>query len=165
MHSRWSQAIAVVAVAVAAAAAVAVAGLAFGGRDGGGTSSLGAYEATVVNARDRLDFALAGISRAQSLEELLAQLNEAADTADATAADLDTAGVAEGFEDENDRLVDALRAFASELSGTAATLGDPTFAEALPHMRSLSFKQFVVVNRIFADMDRQGVEVDPLSRH
>lgn len=152
----------IVVVAVASAAAVAIAGITLGGGD---SASQEAYQETVVNARNRIEFALAKLAQAQSLEELLGRLEEAAIVVDDAAVDLDQAGVADGFEDENDKLVQALGAFSSELSGTAETMRDPTFAPALPRLTSLSFKRWVVVNRILGDLKKQGIDVEPLARH
>jgi len=73
--------------------------------------------------------------------------------------------VADGFDDENDKLVRTLHALSAELAGTAATLRDPTFADALPLIRTLSFKQWIAANRVLADLEKKGIEVDPLARH
>ena len=43
----------------------------------------------MVNARDRADFALGRLSQAQSLDELLSRMDEAAATIDDAAGDLD----------------------------------------------------------------------------
>lgn len=150
-------------VAVAAAGAVAVAGLTLGG--GGGSASPEEYRETVVRARNQVEFALGKLAGVQSAEELLAKLDQAAGVLDNTAASLDGAGVADGFEDEQENLVEALRALSSEVSGTAATLRDPAFADTIPRLTSLSFPQWEVVNRILRDLDEQGINVEPLARH
>jgi hypothetical protein len=159
---RWNVVILVAGVAIATAVAVAVVGLALGG--GGGTSRED-YQTSVVNARDRIDFALERITRAETVDDLTGRIDEAAEVVDDTAGDLDGAGVADGFDDENNRLVRALHAFSSELAGTAATLRDPAFTDTLPLIRNLSFKQWEVVNRLLGDLKRQGIEVEPLARH
>ena len=150
------------AVALASAAAVALVGVALGG---GGSSSRDEYEATVVDARNEVEFALSQISEAQSLELLLSRLDEAALVLDRIATDLDQAAVADGFEEEHDELVAALGALSSEVSGTAATMRDPNFAAALPNLTSLSFKQWNVVNRVLGDLKKRGIDVEPLGRH
>ena len=93
------------------------------------------------------------------------KLDQAAGVLDNTAASLDGADVADGFEDEQENLVEALRALSSEVSGTAATLRDPAFADTIPRLTSLSFPQWEVVNRILRDLDEQGINVEPLARH
>jgi len=163
MSSRWTQIAVFVGVAVAAAGAVAVVGIALGG--GGGSASTDEYQETVVSARNQVEFALGKIAKAQSIEELLGQLDEAADVVEASAGDLAEAGVADGFGDENDKLVAGLYALASELTGTAETLRDPAFAQALPKLTSLSFKQWEVVNRVLGDLKEQRIDVELLARH
>jgi hypothetical protein len=162
---KWPQILLVVAVALAAAAAVAVAGLALGddGDGGGGEASLEEYETTLVKARNRLSFTLAGLSTLQGPDDFFAQLDESANVADSAATELANAGVAEGLEDENARLVKALRAFSSELEGTREELSDPAFAGTLDTIKDISFQQFVVVNNVLADIREQGVDVPPLA--
>ena len=161
--SRWTQIAALVAVAAVAAVAVAVAGIVLGG--GGSSASQGEYQETVVMARNQVEFALAKLAGVQSAEELLEELDQAAVVLDNTAANLDGAGVADGLEDEHEKLVEALRALSSEVSGTAATLRDPAFADTIPRLTSLSFPQWEVVNRVLGDLEEQGIDVDLLERH
>lgn len=165
METRRIRVTAIVAVGAAAAAALAVAAVAIALGGGGGSTSREDYQRTVVNARDRVDLALERMAKSQSVDELFARLDEAADTVEDTANDLADIGVTEGFEDETDKLVAELHKFSSELAGTAATLRDPTFADVLPALRNLSFKQWDVVNRILTDLDEQGIEVEPLARY
>lgn len=157
------QAVVLVGVAVISASAVAVASVVLGG--GGGTASKEEYESTVVKARNQVEFALQNISGRQSLEGLVARLQQASVTADDAANDLANAAVANGFRDENDKLVGALVALSSELSGTAATIADPEFTQTLPHLTSLSFKQWAAVNRILGRLRDQGIDVKSLARH
>lgn len=160
---KWPQILLIVAVAVAAAAAVAVAGLALGNGGGGGDASVEEYETTLVKARNRLSFTLSGISTLQGPEDFFATLDQSANVAASAATELENAGVADGLEDENERLVKALRAFSSELEGTREELSDPAFAGTLETVRDISFEQFVVVNNILADIREQGVDVPPLA--
>ena len=73
------------------------------------TASRADYQATVVNTRDRVDFAYARIAKSQSIDELIERMDEASAVIGKTASDLDDAGVAEGFEDTNATLVTRLR--------------------------------------------------------
>ncbi len=163
MSTRVTQVAVLVAVAVAAVVAVAIVGIALGG--GGGSASLDEYQETVVSARNQVEFALEKLAGVQSAEELLEELDQAAVVLDNTAASLDEAGVADGFEDEHEKLVEAFRALSSEVAGTAATLRDPAFAQTIPRLTSLSFPQWEVVNRILSDLEEQGIKVEPLARH
>ena len=154
--------LALVAVAVVAAVAVAVGIAALGG---GETTSRESYQAAVVNTRDRVDFAYARIARSPSIEELVVRIDEASVVVGDTASDLEDAGVPDGLEDENERLVKALRAFSDVLAGTAAQFRDPTFAGTLPGITSLSFPEWDAVNKVLAELNEQGIEVDQLARH
>jgi hypothetical protein len=161
MGSR-SGVVALVAVAVAAAVAV-VAGLVLLG--GGGETSRESYQAAVVNARDRVDFAYGRIAQSQSPEDLIERIDDAAVAIGDTASDLEDAGVPDEFEDENERLVETLRKFSDSLAGTAAQFTDPTFAGTIPGITSLSFPEWDTANRILAQLDEQGIEVEQLARH
>lgn len=154
--------LALVAVAVVAAAVVVGVIIASGGS---GTASREEYQVAVVNARDRADFALARMTRATSLDELTTRLDEAAATIDDVAGDLDDVGAPEELADLNDRLVRALRLLSGEVAGTAETLGDPTFADVIPTLNSLSFPQWEAVNRTLEQLNEQGIEVEQLPRH
>ena len=163
MGTRRIRVTAMVAVGVAAAVAVAVVAFVLDGETG--PTSRADYQAVVVNARDRVDFALERMTKSQSVDELTERLDEAADTVEDTANDLGDTGVAEGFEDETDKLVEGMHKFSGELAGTAATLRDPAFADVLAALSNLSFEQWVVVNRILTDLDEQGIQVEPLARY
>jgi len=164
MRSRWPLIAGIVAAGVVAAVLVAVAGIALGG--GSGDSATKAdYQATVVNARDRVDFALARIGNSQSQAELIQRIDDASDTVGGAASELAQAKVAKGFEDDNKNLVLTLQSFSTELTNTAQTFSDPTFGGALSSMNSLSFPQWDKVNEILADMHSRGIEVQPLARH
>src|SRR4029453_11051924 len=126
--------------ALVAAFGVAAALIVLGGND---TASKTEYQASVTNARDRVDFALERITRSQSPEELIERIDEASVVVGATASDLDGKGVANGYEDLNDELVSTLRKFSDELAGTAAQFRDPTFGPSfLESINSLGFKEW-----------------------
>ncbi len=162
MWTRSTQILALVAVGIAAAFAVAVVVLLLGDS---GPSSKQEYQAAVVNARDRVDFALVRITRSQSTDELIERIDEAAAVIGATASDLDDTGTADGFDAVGERLVNTLRAFSGELAGTAAQFRDPAFAGTLPAITSLSFPQWDTLNKIFAELKEQGIQVQQLPRH
>jgi hypothetical protein len=154
--------VALVAVAVAAAVAVTVGLVVLGGDE---ESSRESYQAAVVNARDRVDFAYGRIAGSQSPEELIERLDDAAVAIGDTASDLDDTGAPDELEDENERLVDALRDFSDVLAGTAAQFQDPTFAGTVTGITSLSFPEWDRANRVLAQLAEQGIEVDQLARH
>jgi hypothetical protein len=151
------------AVVAAVAIAVAVVGLALGG--GGGTTSVEDYEVAVVSARDRTDFALGRLSRAQSLDELLERMDEAAAAIDGAAGDLDDEGAPDAFEDEDEGLVRELHSLAEDVEGTAAQLRVPGYEDFLLGAQGLDFESWDKVNAILAELREQDIAVQPLSRH
>jgi hypothetical protein len=151
------------AVVAAVAIAVAVVGLALGGDEG--TTSTEDYQASVVSARDRTDFALGRLSRAQSLEELIERLDEAESAVRSAAGDLEDTGAPDGFEDETDGLVGQLRALADDVGGTGEQLQTPGFEDILLGAEGLNFESWDAINEILAKLRKQGIAVQPLERH
>jgi hypothetical protein len=164
MRSKWKGVLAAGALGVLAVGAVVIVGMALGGGSNG-TTTRAAYQKTVVNARDRVDFALELITRSRSPKELIARLEEASRTVGGAADDVGKAKVAAGFDDENAKLADKLRAFSDELANTADTLRDPTFAGSVPGLNSLSFDGWTAVNRVLVELESQGIHVPLLARH
>ena len=117
MGSRTTQ---ILVIAAAVAGAVIAVGLAVVLLGDDASASRADYQATVVNTRDRVDFAYARIAKSQSVDELIERMDEASAVIGKTASDLDEAGVAEGFEDMNAQLVTKLQAFSSVLHARAA---------------------------------------------
>jgi hypothetical protein len=162
MRTKSISVLALVGVAVAVAFGVAVAVTLLGGS---GPSSRADYQASVVNARDRVDFALVRITKSQSTDELIQRIDEASVVIGDTASDLDDAGVAEGFETLNTRLLRTLRSFSDELAATSEQFSDPTFGPAITGITSLSFPQWNALNKILAQLKEQGLQVQQLPRH
>lgn len=146
-------------VAIAGLSALAVAGCA------GGGPSRSEFESNVQETRDRVDSALAHVTRAQSRQQLLNRMDKAALTIDRAAGDLDGAGAAEGFEDETGKLVKALRELSVDLAATAAQIRQPEFGDLLSGTRGLSFESWTKANSVFQQLRRQGIDVQPLARH
>jgi ABC-type transporter Mla subunit MlaD len=153
----------VAAVAVAAVVAVGIVGLALGG-DGEATSKAD-YASAIGNTRDRVDFSLGRLSKAQSLEELLTRMDEAAETIDDTAADLDDLTPPAALADAHERLVGKLENLAGDVQGTADQARQPGFEEILVGAAGLDFPAWDAINSIFVELRRQGIEVQPLARH
>jgi hypothetical protein len=162
MRSRTTQVLALVGVLIAVAIGVVVASTFAGGK---ATTSKADYQATVLKARDRTDFALARITKSQSVDELIKRIDEASVVVGSTADQLNNAAVAKGFEGDNARLVTTLRAFSDELAGTASTFSDPTFGNSLASANSLSFPEWDKVNAILTEMRGRGLHVPLLARH
>jgi ABC-type transporter Mla subunit MlaD len=153
----------VAAFAVAAVVAVGIVGLALGG--GGEATSKADYASAMVNTRDRVDFSLGRLSKAQSFEELLTRMDAAAETIDDTAADLDDLTPPDAFEDSHERLVRQLENLAANVQGTADQARQPGFEQILLGAAGLDFPAWDAINSIFVELRRQGIEVQPLARH
>jgi hypothetical protein len=146
---------------VALAAAVLASGC-----GGSNPPSVEDYTATVVDARDRVDFALARLTRAHSLAELLNRMDEASVAIDAAADDLDAHPAAKGLDDENAKLVRALHGLANDVSSTADQFRDPAFSQGVSNgLGGLSFETWTTTNKILDDLRSQGIAVEPLARH
>lgn len=153
----------IAALAVAAVASVAIVGLALGG-GGGEPTSKADYQSAIVNTRDRIDFSLGRLSRAQSLEELLTRMDEAAETIDDAAGDLDDLTPPDALDDRHDRLVRQLENLAGEVQGTADQARTPGFEDILTGAAGLDFPAWAAINAIFAELRKQGIDVQPLER-
>ena len=152
-----------IAIAVGVLVAAVVLGQAVAKNDG--PSSRAEYQDLVVVVRDRTDFALARIGKSQSPEELANRIDEASQTVGVGADELADADAPSELTTQNDQLVNTLRAFSDELAGTADTLRDPLFEPSLRGLNSLGFKQWEVLNRVFANLQDAGIEVELLLRH
>ena len=160
---KWVQVAAIVGVVLVAAVAVAVAGKALGGSDG--PTSQADYQASVVNARDRTDFALGRLSQAKSLEELLTRMDEAAVTIDGAAGELDKVTPPDEFTALNARLVKQLKQLSNDVQGTADQARQLGFENLLSGADGLSFDSWDRVNAVLAELNEKGITVEPLSRH
>ena len=148
-------------VAVVAAAALLASGC--GGR--GGTATVEELGRTVILARDRVDFAFERITQAQSREELLERMDEAAGVIDDAASDLEGVGAPERLETEVSALVGSLQQLAFDVQATADQIRQPGFSDLFIGTKGLSFESWDAVNRALAALGRQGIEVAPLARH
>jgi hypothetical protein len=143
---------------------VSVAMLAFGCGESS-MLSVQEFEQSIVATRDRVDFALARITRAQSKDELLERMDKAADTTDDAASDLDGVGTPKGYESEVGKLVDSLRQLAFDVQATADQIRQPGFGDLLIGTRGLSFESWEKVNLALAGLIGKGIEVALLERH
>ena len=134
----------------------------------GSTQSLSKdeYAEVVGNSRDRVDYALALITVGTgSLEVLIQRMNDAADSIDEAASDLDDAGVADGFDDETSDLVEAFHELAAGLAGTASDASQVGMEGLLTGSQALQFPGWTKANRILASLKEQGIAVEPISSH
>ena len=133
---------------------------------GAGSMSETEYEEVVANSRDRVDYALAQITVGTgSLEELIQRMEDAADSIDEAASDLDDAGIAEGFDDETKNLVAAFHELAAGLAGTAHDASVAGMEGLLTGSQALQFPGWNKANRVLASLKEQGVAVEPIGSH
>ncbi|MGH3132327.1 MAG: hypothetical protein ACRDNY_01040, partial [Gaiellaceae bacterium] len=141
-------------------AVAALVASACGGSDSPPT--LDEYVESVNLARDRVDFALARITRARSSEELLNRMDEASAAIDDAASELEDAGAAEGYEDETSRLTGALHQLSVDLSATAHDIAQPEFGGILSGgsgFQGLNFESWDKANLALASLIGDGLDV------
>ena len=122
-------------------------------------------EQSIVTTRDRVDFALARITRASSKDELLERMDEAADTIDDAASDLEGVRTSKDYESEVGKLVDSLHQLAFDVQATADQIREPGFGDLLTGTSGLSFESWDKVNLALAGLIGKGIGVAPLERH
>lgn len=149
-----------VIVALVAAALTVTAGC-----GGGRALTMDEFERSVVSARDRADFVLARITRAQSKDDLLERMDEAADVIDDAVRDLEDVGAPERLDSELTALIESLRQLAFDVQATADQIRQPGFSDLLTGTKGLSFESWDAVNRALAALDAEGIQVAPLARH
>jgi hypothetical protein len=135
------------------------------GCGGSGEPTPEAYAEAVLIARDRTDFALARIVKATSQEELLNRMDEASDTIDTAANDLEGVGVPADYLPAGERLVTQLEQLAFDVGATADQIRQPGFEDLYEGTRGLSFNSWDKVNLQLARLAGKGVPVVILQRH
>jgi hypothetical protein len=153
-HRRILAGVAVLAMLVSGAAT------ACGGDD---DSELQDYEASIVETRNNVDDALAEISEAQSRNDFVKRMEQAAVLISRAADELDEVEAAEGFEDETTNLTAALRTLSSDLEQTAAQFR--VTPDLFNQSAGLSFEGWTEANRILRDLQEQDIAVEPIANH
>jgi hypothetical protein len=144
--------------------AVALVASACGGR---GEPSVEQFGEAVVLNRDRADFVLGRITRAQSPEELLTRMDEAAIVIGKAADELEDTGAPSDFQPEAGDLVTSLRQLSVDVQATADQARVPGFETLLTDtaLQGLSFDSWDQVNKALAGLAGKGIEVSILQRH
>lgn len=143
-------------------ALAATLGAGCGGEDG--PPSVGDFEDTVVLARDRVDFAIARVPKATSLEEYANRMEEASVVIDDAADDLEELGAAENFEQETAKLIAAFRELSVDYRSTAEQIR--LTPDLLRGALGLSFDSWDRANLALAGMVGKGLDrVTILERH
>ncbi len=131
------------------------------GCGGGGQPSPEDYAKAVVLNRDRVDFALARITRAQSVDELLARMEEASTVIDKAAGELDKKGAPDEYQPEANKLVKQMRQLSVDIRDTAEQAQQPGFGGLItdPHLQGLSFDSWTKMNQALAGLAGKGIKV------
>jgi hypothetical protein len=124
---------------------------------GGSEPSVEEYSDAVVLNRNRTDFVLGRITRAQSLEELFTRMDEAALTISKAADELEETGAPSDYQPEADDLVD--------VQATADQARVPGFEGLITQTNAVSFDSWDQVNKALAGLAGKGIEVTILQRH
>jgi hypothetical protein len=149
-----------IVVAVVLVTLLSVGATACGGGDD--SSDIQDYEASVVETRNNVDDALANISEAQSRNEFLNRMEQAAVLISRAADNLDDAEVADGFEDETTELTAALRTLSTDLEQTAAQFRQ---TPELFNSPGLAFEGWTRANEVLRGLAKQDIAVEPIANH
>ena len=128
---------------------------------GSGEPSVEEFSDAVVLNRNRTDFVLGRITRAQSLEELFTRMDEAALTISKAADELEETG----YQPEADDLVKWLRQLSVDVQATADQARVPGFEGLITQTNAISFDSWDQVNKALAGLAGKGIEVMILQRH
>jgi hypothetical protein len=132
---------------------------------GSGEPSVEEFSDSVVLNRNRTDFVLARITRAQSLEELFTRMDEAALTISKAADELEDTGAPSDYQPEADDLVKSLRQLSVDVQATADQARVPGFEGLITETNAISFDSWDQVNKALAGLAGKGIEVMILQRH
>jgi hypothetical protein len=132
----------------------------------GGSSEPSAEEfakAVVLN-RNRVDFVLGRITRAQSVDELLTRMDEAAIVIGKAADELEDTGAPDDYQPEADDLVTSFRQLSVDIQATADQARTPGFEDLLtnPALNGLSFESWDQANKALAGLAGKGIQVSIL---
>jgi hypothetical protein len=117
------------------------------------------FQVSVVTTRDRVDYALARIPKAQSREETLNRMDEASAAISAASDEFQEAGAPEQFEEDATKLGESLDQLSVDLAATASDLGNPELGfEELPV--GFEFESWNQANRALAAMIGNGIKVE-----
>lgn len=123
------------------------------------------YSDAVVLNRNRVDFVLGRITRADSVDELLTRMDEAAIVISKASEELDKMGAPDEFQPEADDLVKWLDQLAVDVQATADQARIPGFEGLLTETNAISFDSWDKVNKALAGLAGKGIPVSILQRY
>ena len=121
------------------------------------------FQQDMVAARNRTDAALAQVTGARSVDDLLKRMRIAATEVRAAATDVQDSDAPDGLADEADGLEQALRALSDEIVKTVNTFVDAP--EAIANARGFNFEAWNTVQARLADLRAAGIQVPALETH
>jgi hypothetical protein len=136
-------------------------GLAVSACGGGGEPSAEEFGEAVVQNRNRVDFVLGRITRAQSVDELLTRMDEAAVVISKASDELADTGAPSDYQPEADDLVSSLKQLSVDIQATADQARVPGFENLLTDtaLQGLSFDSWDQVNEALAGLAGKGIQV------
>jgi hypothetical protein len=132
---------------------------------GFGAPSVEEYSDAVVLNRNRVDFAFGRIARADSVEEFLTRMDEAAIVIGKAGEELDKLGAPEDYQPEADNLAAAFTQLSVDLQATADQARTPGFEGLITTMNAISFDSWDQANKALAGLAGKGVQVSILQRY
>lgn len=129
----------------------------------GGEPSTEAFEADMVEARNRVDDALEQVTHATSVPDLLARLKIAAAEVRSASTDVAEADAPDELKDEEKALATTLRQFSEEITATVATLEELEGAAA--ETQGLDFDGWTETQKRLEQLRKAGIQVPKLERH
>lgn len=120
------------------------------------------YADSVVLNRNRVDFVLARITRADSVDELLNRMDEAAVVIGKASEELDTLGAPDDYQPEADDLVESLAQLSVDVQATADQARIPGFEVLITETNAISFNSWDDVNKALAGLAGKGIPVSIL---
>jgi hypothetical protein len=136
-------------------------GLAVSGCGGSGEPSAEEFGEAVVLNRNRVDFVLGRITRAHSVDELLARMDEAAVVISKTSDELAETGAPSDYQPEADDLVASLNQLSVDIQATADQARIPGFENLLTDtaLQGLSFDSWDQTNKALAGLAGKGIQI------
>jgi hypothetical protein len=136
-------------------------GLAVSGCGGSGEPSAEEFGEAVVLNRNRVDFVLGRITRAHSVDELLARMDEAAVVISKASDELAETGAPSDYQPEADDLVASLNQLSVDIQATADQARIPGFENLLTDtaLQGLSFDSWDQTNKALAGLAGKGIQI------
>jgi hypothetical protein len=132
---------------------------------GFGAPSTEEFSDAVVLNRNRVDYVFGRIARADSVEEFLTRMDEAAIVIGKAGEELDKLGAPDDFQPEADDLAAAFSQLSVDIQATADQARTPGFEGLITEMNAISFDSWDQANKALAGLAGKGIPVSILQRY